>query len=215
MDACLMNNYEVAYQLRESACFLVASEENEPNDGWPYERILARLVGDPEMEARDLARHVVEDYVASYVDRDYRGDVTQCALDLARVEELAVPLDELAGVLVAGMPSAAEDIWRSQRLSTRFAHNTLWDIADFCEQIEANSDGEPIKEAASSVRAALAPGQESLVIAEAHHGAKVENCGGVNVYLVPPLVRISPYYRELAFAQDRRWLEMLETYHAQ
>lgn len=215
MDACLMSNYEVAYQLRDSALFLVASEENEPNDGWPYDRVLARLVESPEMAAGDLARHIVDDYVASYVERGYRGAVTQCALDLSRVEELAAPLDDLAGALVAGMPDAAGEIWRSQRLSARFAHNTLWDIANFCGQIGAGSVSEPIQEAASSVRAALAPGQESPVLAEAHHGATVEHCGGVNLYLVPPLVRISPYYRELAFAQDRHWLEMLEAYHAQ
>ncbi|MGB7452554.1 MAG: clostripain-related cysteine peptidase, partial [Lysobacterales bacterium] len=30
MDACLMSNLEVAYQLRDHVCYLVASEENEP-----------------------------------------------------------------------------------------------------------------------------------------------------------------------------------------
>jgi len=40
MDACLMAMTEVAYQIKNHADILVASEENEPGDGWPYDTIL-------------------------------------------------------------------------------------------------------------------------------------------------------------------------------
>ena len=35
MDACLMNQIEVAYQLRKQSEFIVGSELTEPLDGWP------------------------------------------------------------------------------------------------------------------------------------------------------------------------------------
>jgi hypothetical protein len=214
MDACLMSNLEVAYQARPFARTMVASEENEPNDGWPYDTILQRLVDHPEMSTPDLAVHIVEAYIASYVDRGYTGPVTQSAFDLSRVEELAAPLDDLADALVAHMPDAAQEIWTAQRGSARFWHNTLWDVAHFCEALEGATADAAVDDAAQAVRAALAPGPDRFLIAEAHNGAKVERCGGMTAYLLPPLNDLSRYYAELDFAQDHRWLSMLEAYHA-
>lgn len=214
MDACLMSNYEVAYQLRNQARFLVASEENEPNDGWPYDRILAALTADPAMAAEDLAQSIVGAYIGYYADQDHRGDVTQCALDLSRIADLAEPLDALAASLIDHMPAAAAEIWGAQRRAARFWHNTLWDAAHFCQELEARTAAEPVKRAAAAVRAALAPGSGRPVLAEGHRGAKVDRCGGVSLYFVPPLTAISRYYPELAFAREHRWLEMLKAYHA-
>jgi len=47
MDACLMGMAEVAYQIRNSVDYMVASEELEPGNGWPYDDFLARLVNAP------------------------------------------------------------------------------------------------------------------------------------------------------------------------
>ncbi|MGD1994121.1 MAG: clostripain-related cysteine peptidase [Anaerolineae bacterium] len=214
MDACLMSNLEVAYQARPFAHTMVASEENEPNDGWPYDAILRRLVDHPQMSTPELAAHIVDAYIASYVDRGYTGSVTQSAFDLSRVEALAAPLDDLADALLAHMPDAAQEIWTAQRGSARFWHNTLWDVAHFCEALEGVTADERVEDAAQSVRAALAPGPDRFVIAESHNGTKVELCGGVTVYLLPPLDDLSRYYDELDYAQDHRWLAMLQAYHA-
>jgi len=35
MDACLMSNLEVAYQAAPYVNYIIASEEEEPNEGWP------------------------------------------------------------------------------------------------------------------------------------------------------------------------------------
>jgi hypothetical protein len=40
MDACLMSMFEVAYQVKDRATYLVGSQEVEPMDGWPYDRVL-------------------------------------------------------------------------------------------------------------------------------------------------------------------------------
>jgi sarcosine oxidase gamma subunit len=130
------------------------------------------------------------------------------------VEELAAPLDDLADALVAHMPDAAQEIWTAQRGSARFWHNTLWDVAHFCEALEGATADAAVDDAAQAVRAALAPGPDRFLIAEAHNGAKVERCGGMTAYLLPPLNDLSRYYAELDFAQDHRWLSMLEAYHA-
>lgn len=214
MDACLMANYEVAYQLRAHADFLVASEENEPNQGWPYDRILAALTTNPSMVAGDLAGEIVTSYLDFYAQNKHAGNVTQAAFDLGRIGDVAGPLDALAGALLAHLPAAAPEIWSAQRRSARFWRNTLWDAAHFCRELESVTVSGPVRSSAAAVRAALVPGPGRPVAAEGHAGAKVEHCAGVNLYLVPPLTRISPFYRELAFSRDTRWLDLLEGYHA-
>jgi hypothetical protein len=214
MDACLMSNLEVAYQARPYVRYVVASEENEPGDGWPYDAVLGRLVAAPDLATPDLAAHIVDAYIKSYVDRHYSGPVTQAALDLSRVRDLVEPLDELAGSLIAHMPDAATEMWRAQRKSARFWHNTLWDVSHFCAELEERTADDGVRRAARDVRAALAVGPENCVIAEGHNGAKVERCGGVTIYLMPPLLDVSRYYGELDYVRDHRWLAMLEAYHA-
>ena len=61
MDACLMSNLEVAYEAQPYVSYVVASEESEPNQGWPYEMVLPKLVADPSLPAADFAGHIVHD----------------------------------------------------------------------------------------------------------------------------------------------------------
>ncbi len=49
MDACLMQMIEVAYELKDGASYITASEETEPGEGWPYHLILAPLYKNPSM----------------------------------------------------------------------------------------------------------------------------------------------------------------------
>lgn len=213
MDACLMSNIEVAYQVSNHVRYIVASEENEPADGWPYDRILSRITTNPEMRAAELARSIVSDYVGWYRDRATTDEITLAALDLSQLASLAAPLGEFARRLAADMNNSYPDIWRAQRNSARFWHNTLWDLGDFCEVLRATASNAAVGEAAQDVIDALAPGDGRFVLAESHLGTKVERCMGVTIYLVPPITSISRYYGELDFSQNHPWISMLEAYH--
>ena len=214
MDACLMSNLEVAYQLKPFVRYMVASEELEPNSGWPYDLVLRELVDHAGPHIPDLAAHIVKAYVKSYVDRRYPGPVTQAALNLDKVNTICGPLDELAKALIAEMPQAATEIWNAQRKSAHFFGNTLWDIAHFCEVLEESNGGGQVIEAAKAVREAIEAGPDRCVIAEDHHGAPVSRCGGLSIYLIPPLTRLSPYYGELDYSKDHQWPSLLQAYHS-
>ena len=79
-DACLMSMVEIAYQLRGTARVVVGSEELEPGDGWPYDRVLKALASAPDMSPADLGAEIVELYVDSYRDES----ITQAAVDLVQ-----------------------------------------------------------------------------------------------------------------------------------
>jgi hypothetical protein len=230
MDACLMSNLEVAYQARDCVKYVVASEENEPNDGWPYDKVLDYLVKNPDATTADFAAHIVDEYVKFYVKQEI-DPVTQAALDLGQLSSLTGPLDVLSGALIPGMAQAK--YWLGDALhwtEASFWHGTLWDIAEVCEYLAAltHPDDEAIKDqpeaireaakaihqAAVNVRKALYPQSKTLVIAESHSGDKVERCGGVTLYLPPRMqTRISPYYKDVEYAKVHQWDEMLEKFH--
>jgi hypothetical protein len=216
MDACLMSNLEVAYQARPYAKYIVASEENEPNDGWPYDAVLSYLVENPGTDTAKLAAHIVDAYVKSYIERDYSGAVTQAALDLAQVGSLTQPIDALSDALLPHMAQAKYWLGESLfRTKARFRRNTLWDIAEVCQELATEAEDDDIQQAAEAVRAAVQPQSNTFVIAEAHNGPKVERCGGVTLYLPPRILieRVSPYYKDVDYAKKHKWLAMLEAYH--
>jgi hypothetical protein len=213
MDACLMSNLEVAYEVAPFARYMVASEENEPNNGWPWDAVLGRLVAQPEMPARQLAGSIADDYVRFYVDAGHRGPVTQAAFDLSHAAGVAEALDGLAGALLAALPDAAGPIWNAQRASARFWHNTLWDLGDFCRCLGSRVAEPAVQQAAGRVVGSLVPGGTGFVVRNVHNGASVARCDGLTVYLVPQLTDISPWYADLALSKTHRWDEMLVAYH--
>jgi len=213
MDACLMSNLEVAYQVKNYVRYLVASEEKEPDTGWPYSEMLKRLTEFPHQTTDSLAAHMVTTYVQSCIDCNASGPATLSAIDLAEIDHLALPLDKLAEALITRMPKASRDIFNAQRDSARFQHDTLWDISDFCLKLEKKTSCRAVRAAAREVRSALLPGSGRFVITNAHAGAEFENCGGVSIYLQPLRAPLSKHYSKLDFAREHQWLPMLKAYH--
>jgi hypothetical protein len=212
MDACLMSNLEVAYQARDYVNYIVASEDSEPNNGWPYTDVLQRLVDEPDIPTADFGAHIVDVYVASYAH--IPDGITQSTVDLSKAEELAAALDGLSNALIAHWPAAQFEIWSaSMKPAAKFWYDTLWDITHFCERLEAGTADDDVKAAAKTVLKALEKG--NFVVAEGHRGKKVERCGGITVYLKGPPYELSRYYDELDFAKDHRWGTLLKKYHGE
>ena len=208
MDACLMSNLEVAYQMQPYVRYIAASEETEPNQGWPYEEVLRRVVDQPTLATADFAAHIVKAYVQSYITRGYTEGVTQAALDLAYLPDLAAPVDRLADALSARLPAAYGQIIRARNRTRGFHPATLRDLKSFCIELRAKLRTSVLQQAAKATEAALLPGVGKLLLAEEHYGPSVQNCAGMSLYL--PIDSISPYYGDLAFARQQRWLAFLE-----
>ncbi len=215
MDACLMSNFEVAYQAQDYVKCIVASEETEPFDGWPYTAVLQKLVDEPGIATTAFGAHIVDAYIASYANTSKH--VTQSALDMSKVDTLAGPLDELANALIAHPPTLEDKMWKAQRKSKSFADEQMWDIAHFCGELEQHTADDAVKQAATKVIGALKTGSGNFVVAQGHQGNDLAHCLGVTIYLKPPKYGsggISRYYADLDYAADHRWDEMLEAYHA-
>jgi hypothetical protein len=95
-DACLMATVEVAYELKDTVDFLLASQETEPGDGMPYDDYLAWLTTYPEASPLSFSKAMVDTYVKSYAPKGSQsgGEVvgfseTKSAIHLGRMDDTA------------------------------------------------------------------------------------------------------------------------------
>jgi hypothetical protein len=213
MDACLMSCLEVAYQSEKDVRAMVSSEELEPGDGWPYDKILADLRSNPSMDGAALGRVVVKRYIESYKSREEQWPVTMCAIHSAGIEPFANALDAFTMALRRAIKDDDIDATRLLRAHTRSARfdGDLIDLKTLCEQVRSQPFASALKTAGKKVLDALKPGGD-FVVANANLGESVEHCGGVTAYLPAPTDQISPYYKDLRFAQRHGWDEFLRSY---
>jgi len=215
MDACLMTMLEVAYQIRDHARVLVGSEEVEPGDGWPYDRILAELAGSPDMSGSALAETVVNAYIVSY-DRGapFSPSVTQAAVDLTKLTDITQAVDDLASQLLSSLEKSQTqtDIYMAWRRTTRFYENLYMDLYQFTHNLSEISGDAEIQSACTRVKRIMdGKDGDSPLIAERHLGENLRGVRGLSIYM-PPFRHPSDFYGELDFANQTRWAEFLEAY---
>jgi Clostripain family len=206
MDACLMNMAEVAYQVRDSVDLTVGSEETEPNDGWPYDTILADLAKKPTMPPRDLAALVVKKYVASYPASE---PVTQSALDLSKAAEFLTAVNKLAKLLKSAIKNSAERfaVMQAREQVQAYHEPSYIDLRDFCELLKHHTTNANLKIACDDV---LAVATKPFVLASGFKNSAMANSHGVSIYF--PRDEVSPLYQKLDFSKKTSWNEFLQAY---
>ncbi|MBN2498514.1 MAG: hypothetical protein JXR96_28240, partial [Deltaproteobacteria bacterium] len=94
-DACLEGMVEVAYELRNDALVMVASEEMEPGEGWAYTSLLSQFKNAASPSPELFGQLAVDTFInsASY------NDVTLASCDLTAMDALAAAADDMATAL--------------------------------------------------------------------------------------------------------------------
>jgi hypothetical protein len=207
MDACLMSMAEVVYQLRGSVSLTVGSEEVEPGDGWPYDRILAKLTKKPTMMPSELATTIVNEYLASY---PANAGVTQSACDLSKAGALASAVDQLADGVNSHFSDDAERAKIVEcRLKTQ-AYDTpdYVDLYDFCDLLEGRTGFDDIRAACRGVKNVIQ--QDGIVIRSGYKGTNVKHSHGLSIYF--PQRSLSSLYATLDFTKKTSWEKFLDNY---
>ncbi len=100
-DACLEGMAEVAYELRDHALVMVASQELEPGDGWQFTDLLSQYGQSGSPSPHLFGQIAVDTYIDSYPDDGWYDDLTLAAFDLTIMDVLAVAADAVAGQLTS------------------------------------------------------------------------------------------------------------------
>jgi hypothetical protein len=206
-DACLMSMVEVAYQIRGAVSVTCGSEEEEPNEGWPYDTLLKALAAKPSMTPRELAGLVVKQYLASYRPDD---GVTFAATDLAAIGPLADAVNGAGRVLTRALKDARA---RSAILAVRAQvqeysapYDEYCDLGDLCDLLARRVAHPGIGPACDRIRVAL----EKAVIAAGAKGARVAHSQGLAIYF--PKKAVCRLYGSLDFAKGGAWAAFIKDY---
>ncbi|MFH0976945.1 MAG: clostripain-related cysteine peptidase [Spirochaetota bacterium] len=120
-DACLMGMIEVAYELKDNASYMIASEETIPGDGWNYEAWLTSFKDSVGKTADDMCNAIVDSYGLYYIT--YSG-TTLSALDLSKVSDVYSALNTFSESLYNAIST---DTIRDN------VFNTIWnDVEYYC-----------------------------------------------------------------------------------
>jgi inorganic pyrophosphatase len=231
MDSCLMSMAEVYYQLgnieseepdgysndsHNLTDFLIGAEGFSPNTGWPYQRILETLTGDPEMEPEAFSRKIVETYINYYADYSLAGlsvDIAACDLRGDKCVKLKRKIKTLAQKLTRGLSNekVRDEIIMAHWEAQAYKFDRYTDITDFCNLLikrlkkydkQYTETIDACEEIVDIVR--------EIVKKSCYSGPSVQYSYGLSVYF--PWDRVHSAYGNLDFAQGTGWDKFLQAY---
>ncbi|MFW5742055.1 MAG: clostripain-related cysteine peptidase [Spirochaetota bacterium] len=180
LDTCFGATVEIAYELRNVADIMVASQDLVPADGWEYDDVLERLAGS-DGEPRSCARAIVDAYAAAHADV---SSATISAVDLGRADTLVAAFNAFADeVHVAAADPATRDAVRDTVFyDVEDFYATPGDLAIDLGDLAAVVAGE--HGIAAAAAAALESAVREAVFASWGGGAS-PRASGLSVHLIP------------------------------
>ena len=205
-DACLMATWEVAYELRNLAEVLVASEDVEPGNGWDYTPIVEAMRNIVSLTPATLGQTIADSFRAHSlalvpVQAPF---ITLSVFDLTRMSVLVNAVNGLATALRGRLTNIQGwmDVARVRGETHSFQEgDNLLDLGDFAIRAKALL-GASIAPQADAVTAAL-----SAVITYKVGGAAQGRATGATTYFVPAISQYDPRYDALELLAASSWDE--------
>jgi hypothetical protein len=202
-DACLMQTVEVVYDLKDSAEYVVGSQETTPGSGYNYEVFLNALAAgqaDSFTAAQSIMKGFSEFYGAE------KKSVTMSIVRPSAAPGLARLMDKFAR-LVAASPADMK-LYHDKKWGLRaFDDEDARDLYQLMQMFYDNSPTPAIKEAAREVIVFVS---EKLVLRNDAVGYKSKNANGISVYFPVFYMNYKPKYEYLGFSRSTYWDEMVK-----
>lgn len=180
-DACLMNMLEVAYEFVGLTDLIVGSQQTEPGDGWPYDKVIEGMKGAPKRA--DVAAHIVKTYIADYKESGTSG-VTQSALDLAKLDPVGKAVDELGLHLLRTIADNKGAILEARVKTQGYAEPTYVDMLDMVNHLAEKIRDDRVLGACAQVRKTV----EDAIVLNGKYGGSVTHSCGLSIWY--PLLKV-------------------------
>lgn len=217
MDACLMGQLEIMSMLSQHAQIAITSQETEPSLGWAYTAFLQALTQNPQMNAADLAKQVVQTYItddqrivddqarseflrqmgsqratADQVASEIGKDITISAVDLEKIPALMKNVNDLAYAMQdedqANIAQARDYALSFTSIFGKQVPPAYIDLGSFVQILKQQSRNATIQQLSDGVLTGI----KQAVLAE-KHGSGKKGATGIAIYFPNSSLYRSPY----------------------
>jgi hypothetical protein len=232
-DACNMASVEMAYELRNTAPILLASETTVPYDGFPYQMFITKLMADPGMTPTELSTMIVHDYVTYYGSKwdyehiyNYAQDfATMSAFDLTKTAAMGQAFDKMTELLVPLMPTHMNMV----KAARGYALVGTWtNMASYEWGPDAWTFFDRLRGMDGALDAAISEWEAAFsaaLLAEDHSKKYGDSVHGLNINFPPSLSQYNsvsyPWEAQFVYTQvgldiiaESSWNDCLMTYYA-
>jgi len=208
--ACLMASVEVAYEFRDVAKMMVASEDLIMGGRvLPYAQTFGKLSARTDWQkadARDIARQLVED---AKPEVPSSGAYTMAAIDLSQIADVKRRLNVLSNLLLERFPAKGREIVSAYDavpvLRKDKGQSSHRDLIRFAEELQKRVSDPEIKKAAE----ALVSSCERAIVVAKRKKMERDVANGLSVYLPDAYEEFNAAYRETRLAKETSWDEFL------
>jgi tetratricopeptide (TPR) repeat protein len=210
-DACLMAAGEVAYELKDTAKYLVASQEAEGAEGFPYVPLLTNkglnrleqtLNKRLDISPKELAKKMV-----TTAESNRKALPTLSAIDLTKMDNYGKATDEFAQAIID--TDTDPNIFRKIAANTQGVDKPSYrDHYHFAKLISESDDitDQKLKDTAKALMEII----NEAVIKEQHDDEYYSNCHGLNVEIPTDGEGVLKRYKEIRFAKETKWDEAMK-----
>jgi hypothetical protein len=197
-DACLQGMVEVAYQHRNDAEIMIASQETEWEWGWDWVEVITQFGQSADHTALNFAHTVVDTYIA--LSKSNQDELcTMAVYDLSAMDALATAATAMAPPIIALSTNDFYAICDNLEFYSCDGN----ECEDYVDLIHLANLASGVDPANTNLYDAVAVAVSQAVIYE-DHGTDHPNAHGMNVYF--PCVWV-PYdeYQDVNWAKDTGW----------
>ncbi len=209
-DACLMNMIEIANHFRDHVEILVGSQETEPGDGWPYDKVLNGIK--QSTTSVDLAKRIVSVYIKDYRKRGV-FNVTQSAIDVGKTDNAIKAISDLGNALTRNINRYHGELRKIRLEAQTFEMADYIDLIHVARLISKRIEDKSVAKLAKKVvKTTLA-----CILSSKSLGYVVKDANGLSVWF-PAHENLYYNYRSKYLAlkcnlQNSGWVRFLDAYH--
>lgn len=200
-DACLMSEIAANAEVANHVAYVVGSEDNEPNGGYDYNKILSVFDGNWQLSPREAAGAVVNVFGQAY--KGSGKNVTTSAVDSVELRKFVDLVKKFVRLTVTTSDPAA--VVKAYDEVHRFYDPSLADLYDFIKIINANTKDGELKTLTVAMLKQL---DTKVVVKNAAQGEHAGKAKGLSVYL--PHGKYDKEYDKLLFTKYTSWGDLVD-----
>ena len=215
-DCCNMGNIEVAYQvsLTNLVSYMVGSEETVPGNGFPYDKMLTRLVTTPSMLPRDFSMAMVDAWGEYYATQTWASTVNLAAIDVVQLKATISTFSTWSADMKSLLPGY-KTAYATALKNAYYMWGTHYftDLYDYGLHLKTTKGVTNAKLIADTTVMQNAAQSYCIRVWDGRH---MSECKGISLYWGTgnEWASHSSAYLQLAFAVDTGWGAFLTAYNA-